>query len=47
MAYSDTPTAFFMAIRRFAFSGIDGDCNADGEGFYSTLAFSMPEYMTE
>jgi hypothetical protein len=35
------------AIRRFAFSGIDGDCNADGEGIYSTLAFSMPEYITE
>jgi len=35
------------AIRRQAFSGIDGDCNADGEGIYSTLAFSMPEYITE
>lgn len=35
------------AIRRQAFSGIDGDCNADGAGFYSTRAFSMPEYMTE
>ena len=83
MAYSDTPTAFFVvrrtetalravlfvcaitykreakhaimplyggldkAIRRQAFSGIDGDCNADGEGIYSTLAFSMPEYIME
>lgn len=47
MAYRDTPTAYFMAIRRFAFGGIDGDCNADGAGFYSTRAFSMPEYITE
>lgn len=38
---------FFIGYRRKAFSGIDGDCNADGEGIYSTLAFSMPEYMTE
>lgn len=35
------------AIRRQAFSGIDGDSYADGEGFYSTLAFSVPEYITE
>lgn len=31
----DAPTAFFIGYKAIAFSGIDGDCNADRRGVLS------------